>query len=476
MLCKAERPLSVEWRSSETFVLSTAAISLFTDTFLYGLIVPVSPFLLENDAGVPRSQIQTYTSAMLAAYAGATVVSSPLSGILADRTPSRRGLFLFALVCLMSATILLFLSRAITIMVLARILQGIACAFVWTMAMVICLDTVGAARMGSALGTIFSAVQVGTLIAPVIGGVLYKESGMQGVMALAIALLTVDLLMRLFAIEKKIALQAGWVSDNRLDPSMRTTERLGNEGYMHDEEPLLQKDNDLDDRYKLSEEQPRIVHAIPYLACLASPSLRTALLASTIHGILIGSFDSTIATVAQSFFRFDSSQAGLLYLPIGLAGLVSGPIIGWAVDCYGTKKPAVFAFAIMAPVLILLRLVQPGGIHQVVLYAALLSFAGIGLSGCATPALVEGGNVIERYHTANPTFFGENGPYAMVYGVNGAVFNAGMTIGPTIAGGLKESIGYGNMNLVLAGVSGFTALLCWKYLGSSPRRETLVRH
>lgn len=154
MLCKDARPVGVEWRSSEIFILSTAAISLFTDTFLYGLIVPVSPFLLEKDAGVPRSQIQTYTSAMLAAYAGATVLASPLSGILADRTRSRRGLFLFALVCLMGATILLFHSRAIIVMVLARMLQGIACAFVWTMAMVICLDTVGADRMGTALGTV----------------------------------------------------------------------------------------------------------------------------------------------------------------------------------------------------------------------------------------------------------------------------------------------------------------------------------
>ncbi|KAF2206604.1 hypothetical protein CERZMDRAFT_52875 [Cercospora zeae-maydis SCOH1-5] len=464
---KGGKPAGVEWRSSEGFILATAAISLFTDTFLYGLIVPVSPFLLEKDAGIPHSQIQTYTSAMLAAYAGATVLASPLSGILADRTPSRRGLFLFALLCLMAATILLFLSRTIVIMVLARVLQGISCAFVWTMAMVICLDTVGADKMGRALGMIFSAVQVGTLVAPVIGGVLYKASGMRGVMALALALLSIDLVMRLFAIEKKTAQEAGWVSKGEGGTNVHASE-----GGPHEEQPLLHKKDEMDEQYKLSDHQPWIVNAIPYLACLSDPSLLTALLGSTIHGILIGSFDSTIATVAQSFFAFDSSQAGLLYLPIGLAGLVSSPITGWAVDRHGTKKAAVSCFATMVPVLVLLRLVQPGGAHQIILYVVLLSFAGIGLSGCAAPALVEGGNIIENYHKANPTFFGENGPYAMVYGVNGAVFNAGMTIGPTVAGWLKETIGYGNMNLVLAGVSGLTALLCFIYLGNRPRRAT----
>lgn len=106
------------------------------------------------------------------------------------------------------------------------------------------------------------------------------------------------------------------------------------------------------------------------------------------------------------------------------------------------------------------------------LYVTLLTLSSIGLAGSGTSSIVEAGAVIDRYHRANPGFFGENGPYAMVYGMNGMVFNAGLTIGPEIAAALKESIGYGNMNLVLAGLSGLTACLCFFYLGGRPWRRT----
>lgn len=39
------------------------------------------------------------------------------------------------------------------------------------------------------------------------------------------------------------------------------------------------------------------------------------------------------------------------------------------------------------------------------------------------------------------------------------IWSAGLTVGPLISGALREKIGYGNMNVVLASVCGLTALL-----------------
>ena len=71
-------PLGLNWRSSTSFILLTVAIGLFTDLFLYGLVVPVLPFILTSRLHVPSSQIQSHVSVLLAAYAGARS-SSPLS-------------------------------------------------------------------------------------------------------------------------------------------------------------------------------------------------------------------------------------------------------------------------------------------------------------------------------------------------------------------------------------------------------------
>ncbi|KAF2717535.1 MFS general substrate transporter [Polychaeton citri CBS 116435] len=357
---------------------------------------------------------------MLAAYVGCTVVSSP---------------------CLLGAAVLLFVGKTIVILVLARILQGMSCAFVWTIGLAICVETVEPDRTIQ----IFCVIAIGTLWAPFVGGALYEKAGMQGVMTVAISVLAIDLVLRLLSCADREA------SD--------------------EEQPLLDSERGGNKDLKLSQERPRIKKAVPIVPCLSNPSLLTALFGSLMHAILMGSFDVTLATVSHKLFEFDSFQAGMLFLLIGIMHLVCGPTIGWAVDRYGTKVVAVFAFSILVPALVLLRFVGAGGAFRVTLYAALLSFAGIGLAGAGTPSIVEIGIVIDKYHSAYPKSFGDKGPYAMMYGMNGIVFNAGLTIGSELAGKLTQTIGYGNMNTVLAIISGMTAWLCLLYLGSKPRTE-----
>lgn len=279
-------------------------------------------------------------------------------------------------------------------------------------------------------------------------------------------MLAIDLILRLLVIESKAGPES---SHGHTDESAQAGQ--GNESTNPEEQPLLPSErDDGKQEFKLSEHQPWIARAVPILPCLSHPSLLTALFASLVHAILMGSFDATVATLSHELFDFNSFQAGMLFLPIGIMNLVCGPIVGWVVDRRGTKIAAVFAFGILVPVLVLLRLVNAGGIGQIILYAGLLCLAGIGLAGAAAPCIVEGGAVIDNYFHANPEFFGENGPYAMVFGMNGMMFNAGLTIGPAIAGGLKDTIGYGNMNLVLAVISAITAWMCFLYLGNRSRK------
>jgi hypothetical protein len=49
------------------------------------------------------------------------------------------------------------------------------------------------------------------------------------------------------------------------------------------------------------------------------------------------------------------------------------------------------------------------------------------------------------------------------------VFSLGLTIGPELAGELKQVMGYGNMNAVLAGICAVTSVLSWVYIGGRTR-------
>ena len=119
--------------------------------------------------------------------------------------------------------------------------------------------------------------------------------------------------------------------------------------------------------------------------------------------------------------------------------------------------------------LILLRLARPGGTSQIVIYCVLLALCGIGLAVIGSPSIVEASYVVDQYNKANPDFFGEQGPYAQLYGINSMFFCLGLTLGPLISGGLKDRIGYGNMNVVVAMLCLVTAVLSVVYVGGKPK-------
>lgn len=151
-------PWGLRWRASTVFIVATVAVGLFTDLFLYGLIVPILPFMLRDRIDLPEEKVQSYVSAMLAAYAGASVVFSLPAGIIADKVKTRQAPFLSGLVALLAATIMLAVGQSIPVLMAARALQGTSAAFVWTAGLAMVLDTVGPGDLGKTIGSVSADV------------------------------------------------------------------------------------------------------------------------------------------------------------------------------------------------------------------------------------------------------------------------------------------------------------------------------
>lgn len=315
-----------------------------------------------------------------------------------------------------------------------------------------------------------------------LGGVLYEKAGYAGVFGIGFAMIALDLIMRLLVVEKREAVKYKTCDDISGDDGSNhmDTEVNGEEGeHQPDEESPLLGDqsngtSDQSDEYYMPPDLGGLIGRVPLLYCFRNPRLLIALLIAFMQSVLITSFDATVPIVAQELFNFNSTKAGLLFIPLSVFDMLLGPVFGWAIDRYGTKPVATIGFTFLTPVFVLLRL--PHSVpesaspkNQVILYAAILAVCGIGMASIAAPSVVEAGAIVERYHKRNPQAFGPHGPYAQMYGMNSMVVSAGMSLGPLIAGGLKGLLGYGNMNAVLAASCAVTAVTSAVWIGGRAR-------
>lgn len=185
-------------------------MAIFTDIFFYGLIVPVLPFALSDRAGVAEDEVQYWVSILLAAYSAALFISSPIAGIYADHTSSRRWPLLLGLVALAGSTFLLAFGNSIGLFIVGRVLQGVSAAVVWSVGCALLVDTMGS-KVGVAMGYVNISMSVALLLAPIIGGVVYNNVGYLAVYYVALGVVGLDIALRLVMIEKKVAGQ--WIGE-----------------------------------------------------------------------------------------------------------------------------------------------------------------------------------------------------------------------------------------------------------------------
>lgn len=220
------RPLLLNLRSSNLLLLVVVCGAVFTDIFLYGLLVPVLPFALTSRAGLASSQVPRWNGILLALYNLGLCLGSPLFGLLADRTPTRRLPFLMGLFALAVATLLLCLGRTVALLVIGRVLQGLSAAICWAVGLALLADNLKD-RIGWAMGWVNWAMTAGFLLSPILGGLTYAKAGYYAVYYMAFGLIACDIVLRLLMIEKRTARKWSVENTEAVEPQ---TPNNGNQG------------------------------------------------------------------------------------------------------------------------------------------------------------------------------------------------------------------------------------------------------
>lgn len=220
------------------------------------------------------------------------------------------------------------------------------------------------------MGTALSVSNVGIVISPVIGGGIYAKASVRGVLGFLIGLVILDIVLRLFMIEQRVAKQ--YHHGSRSTPSIaHSTFQMSELPGAGTAAPTPLHDDSLNDQGGLRKKLrlPTIVRL------LMSSRILSAWYGVFTQVSLLTSFEAVLPLFVQRTFGWTSVEAGLILLALGLPNAF-GLLVGKISDRFGPRPIVLIGCIFTTPPLILLRFVTHESTEQKVLLCALLVLIG----------------------------------------------------------------------------------------------------
>lgn len=199
-------PWTKEWvweiRDSMFMIVFTISLAVFTDMFIYSMIVPVVPFAFVDRMGVAPENVQSQVSIALGIFSVGMVVSALTFGYISDKIKQRQTLMMSAILIIIGCTIMICLARTTTVYFIGRFFQGLSGALVWTVGLAMIADSADANSMAFYMSFPAIATSSGMFLGPLVGGVMYERLGYYPVFYICFAILAIDLVLRIFMLEK----------------------------------------------------------------------------------------------------------------------------------------------------------------------------------------------------------------------------------------------------------------------------------
>ncbi|KAJ6090216.1 hypothetical protein N7486_009031 [Penicillium sp. IBT 16267x] len=449
-----DAPWAHGWRSSDTFIISTMSLALFTDELLFAFMIPLLPNVLEHRIGLEPSLTQRYTSIFLTEGAIVSVVSSPFIGSIADAVSSKKTLLLSLLILALISIGCLSLATHLVWLFVGRFFQCIVSHALWIVGMATMAENIGTEHMAKVAGLSSTLTAAGTTAGPLLAGLLFEAGGYWCAWAGAAAFLLVDIIMRLLMVEKPVK-------------SCRAAENGEREPLMKDHQPAA---NGEQSDHLISVE----VRGWRFYACLFPETRFSAgVYCGYVYALLIGSLESTMAVHVRNAFGWSALHVGLLL------GLIQGPAIilatpvGWMKDRVGSRIPTAVGYFMLAPFIILSGAPGDNRFPWAVVEARgqsiyVICMAAIGCLVCLLNGIgsIEAIETIDELEAREPGKFGPNGGYSRALALTSMTWMAGLMSGPLLAELVVETFGYFGLQCCL-GVLCFTAgLIALLFLGS----------
>ena len=304
-------------------------------------------------------------------------------GYYADQSPSRRTPFLLGLAMNTFATVLFGVARSITLLVISRALQGLASSVVWSVGLAMVCDTVRPDEVGQWMGWVVSSTNFGVIMAPSLGGLVYARAGYLSVVWMCAGLLCVDILLRVFVVEKKVA-GSFIVPETSAAPDLPSHfgahEESGTSISSEQSAVVNETHNDSIARYQDAQDRGEASVLKPRRIPLLLRFMMNARFASAFYGfaifvVILSGFDGVLAIYVKQKYQWGPIRAGTIYLTLGLPCL-AGPLVGYVGDRIGPRWLAAAGIGSTSLLLVLLGFTNQDGLDEA--YILILVLTAIG--------------------------------------------------------------------------------------------------
>lgn len=322
-----------------------------------------------------------------------------IAGWLADQGSSRRLSFFSGIALLFASALMFALGRNLVLLVVARCLQGASAGIVYTVGLALLVDTVGRNEVGAWMGSVLSGMSAGVMIGPFVAGIIYAKAGYLAVFATILAVIGLDLILRLFMIEKQSARK--WVVEGNYgtfsgephqqyrpinrDPfsaqeedvvDNRTTDSqdiAGDDAFNRSNFGKSALDQQSDHGSGPRKSLWRFFKTTAVL--LRSRGIPAAMYGGFVQVTIICAFDSILPLFVHNTFGWETSGGGSIFLALTIPALAA-PVVGAMSDRLGARAVVLAGFVISTLSLALLSLVGQDNIQHVILLCALLAVTG----------------------------------------------------------------------------------------------------
>lgn len=406
--------MTAKWRGSRNGVLAVTCLAIFIDMVLYGVVIPIQPRLL-LEAGISKTHIDFYQTVLFGSYAVGLFLATPVFGVVSDRTGNRKVPMLLGLFALSAATITFAYVRTFPLLVIARLMQGVAAASTWVVGFAMVADAYPSDDgLGFALGIVYSSHTVGGFLGPLVGGFLGEYYGLEYPFLFCAALSLIDLVGRLIIQPPKAVLN------------------------------------------KTSKAK---VGLINFLKC---PKILLCIMAILTYSSAFCSIELFASVWLEHEWGFSESRTSLCMLAFIVPSIIMGIIIGWLSDRLPRHKiiaTGLFLHGLAIPLIPLST-----SIPLLILFSALF--------GVTSPII---GTPVTSHLIGISEGLGGSS-YARIYAIFNMAYSCGMILGPWLVGMIKAWVGFfwGMFSLLIISVS--LAPIFWLYGEKRPIEHPIEEH
>jgi len=180
-------------RANAWTITIVVGFALFMDNFIYGLIIPLTPY------SPVRLASEGHAGLLFGGYAIGVLIATPLFGYLGDRV-GYRGPFIGGVALSGVAVLLMGLAPNFPLLFFARMCLGAASAGTWIAGLALIAAKYTGTRRVEMMGFVFMGTTIGSVLGPFIGGALYEWRGYALPFLLTALLVVVDAAFRIWLI------------------------------------------------------------------------------------------------------------------------------------------------------------------------------------------------------------------------------------------------------------------------------------